>query len=309
MKSDEALLHLLRILYRDKYQFVAPTPATHARVIAKRSCKWASDLTDILGWSLPFQTDTVPPDIMELLNEGGVLSTAGGKFRSLVRVSSLRECLYLHSAFPTEDRNAVFFGPDSYRFADLINQELGERSVARSGHIVDIGTGAGVGAIVARTLNPDAKITMTDINPDALRLARINAAAAGMSITALHTDHLAGIEGTIDLVLANPPFIVDDRHRLYRDGGAMHGARATIDLTALTLPRLSLRGRLILYSASAIISGQDPLKVRLSAMATAHCCSLRYRELDPDVYGEELDRPAYAEVDRIALVAAIFERG
>ena len=28
-----------------------------------------------------------------------------------------------------------------------------------------------------------------------------------------------------------------------------------------------------------------------------------YRELDPDVFGEELDRPAYAHVERIAVVA------
>ena len=34
-------------------------------------------------------------------------------------------------------------------------------------------------------------------------------------------------------------------------------------------------------------------------------CSLDYRELDPDVFGEELDRPAYRDVDRIAVVAAI----
>ena len=28
-----------------------------------------------------------------------------------------------------------------------------------------------------------------------------------------------------------------------------------------------------------------------------------YRELDPDVFGEELERPAYAQVERIAVVA------
>jgi hypothetical protein len=32
---------------------------------------------------------------------------------------------------------------------------------------------------------------------------------------------------------------------------------------------------------------------------------LRYRELDPDIFGEELEKQAYADVERIAAVAAI----
>jgi hypothetical protein len=33
-----------------------------------------------------------------------------------------------------------------------------------------------------------------------------------------------------------------------------------------------------------------------------------YRELDPDVFGEDLDEPAYAQVERIALVGAVIVR-
>ena len=80
-------------------------------------------------------------------------------------------------------------------------------------------------------------------------------------------------------------------------------------MVAFTLPRLARGGRLILYSGSAIICGQDAMKAHLNALANNHGCTLRYRELDPDVFGEELERPAYAEVDRIALIAAVFERG
>jgi hypothetical protein len=35
---------------------------------------------------------------------------------------------------------------------------------------------------------------------------------------------------------------------------------------------------------------------------------MRYREIDPDVFGEELDDPAYRDVDRIALVAVVLTR-
>ena len=73
--------------------------------------------------------------------------------------------------------------------------------------------------------------------------------------------------------------------------------------------RLAGGGRLILYTGSAIIGGADPLREALASALAVRGCSLRYREIDPDVFGEELDGPAYAEVDRIALVAAIATRG
>jgi hypothetical protein len=34
----------------------------------------------------------------------------------------------------------------------------------------------------------------------------------------------------------------------------------------------------------------------------------RYEELDPDVFGDELDRPAYAAVERIAAVLVTARR-
>ena len=33
-----------------------------------------------------------------------------------------------------------------------------------------------------------------------------------------------------------------------------------------------------------------------------------YREIDPDVFGEELDAPAYANAERIAAVALVAEQ-
>jgi hypothetical protein len=34
-------------------------------------------------------------------------------------------------------------------------------------------------------------------------------------------------------------------------------------------------------------------------------CELRYSELDPDVFGEQLSQPAYREAERIAVVGAV----
>lgn len=298
-EADAALLRLIEMLADRDYRFVTPAPATHARVIARRSA--AEDLADVLGWSLPFALERIDAEILALLAAAGVLEGQ----RSTVRVSSLKGGLYLHSAYPTEAEDSVFFGPDSYRFADLIEAELG---APVRGTIVDIGTGSGVGAIVAAKLCPEAKVWATDVNPAALRLAAINARAAGVAVRMAESGTLDAVSGAIDLALANPPYIIDEGARTYRDGGGMFGGQVSVDMARMAVRRLAKGGRLILYTGSAIVRGEDGLYQALSALAEEAGCALRYRELDPDVFGEELERPAYAAVDRIAVIAAVFTR-
>lgn len=304
-ESDAALLRLIEALGRRGYRFVTPTPATHARVFARADRRVARDLADVLGWSLPFAPPAIDAEILALLEAAGALEATDDLLRSTLRVSSLKGRLFLHSAYPTDAADSVFFGPDSYRFADLIEAELAPEPVADGSRIVDIGTGAGVGAVVAASLCPEARVGMTDVNAKALRLAAVNARAAGLAIRAVESDNLDPIDGAIDLALANPPYIVDAHARTYRDGGGMHGGQVSIDMARMAIARLAPGGRLILYTGSAIVRGEDRLRAALATLAGAQDCRLRYRELDPDVFGEELDNSAYAEVDRIAIVAAI----
>jgi methylase of polypeptide subunit release factors len=308
--ADDALLSLLDALKARDYRFVTPTPASHARVIARPDRREARTLRDIFGWSLPFAAEIAGPDMLALMHAAGIVEAdpTTGLLRSALRVSTLDGRLFLHSAFPTEAEDAVFFGPDSYRFADLIGHTLAALAPPPNPRIVDIGTGAGVGAIVAASLRPDAALIATDINPAALRLAAINARAAGIGIETRLGAGLAGAGGDLDVVLANPPYIVDAAARHYRHGGDMHGAGVALDMVGEALSRLARGGRLILYTGSAIVDGADPLRARLKALAAEAGCTASYRELDPDVFGEELDAPAYCDVDRIALVAAIVTR-
>lgn len=308
-REDVALLQLIDSLRERGYRFVTPTPASHARVVARPGRERARTLADVFGWSLPFAPDLLEPELLGLLELANMLDpVSGGLLRSHLRVSSLMDTLYLHSAYPTEGRYAVFFGPDSYRFAALIEAELASEPVAEHSHIVDIGTGAGVGAIVAAKLSGLGAATGTDVNPQALRLAAINARAAEVALHMVQGDDLGGVGRPIDLALANPPYIIDDDKRRYRDGGGMHGAEVALDMAQGALARLAPGGRLILYTGSAIVAGEDALKAALTGAAQTEKCTLRYRELDPDVFGEELERPAYRDVDRIALVAAILTK-
>lgn len=307
--SDGALLALLETLGRRGYRFVTPTPATHARIVARRDRRQAQSLEDVLGWSLPFERALLDPELLTLLDRAGAIEQAkDGRLRSRYRVSSLHDRLFLHSAYPTDAKDSVFFGPDSYRFAGLIAAELGACGEREGAHIVDIGTGAGVGAIVAAGMCPQARVTMTDINPEALRLARINGRAAGVHPRAVRGSDLAGVGEDVDVALANPPYIVDSSGREYRDGGGMLGGQISLDMARMAAERLAPGGRIILYTGSTIVRGHDMLRDALQRLADAQRMTLRYREIDPDVFGEELDTPAYATADRIAVVAAILDR-
>ncbi|MFC7499068.1 methyltransferase [Enterovirga sp. GCM10030262] len=305
-ESEPALLRLLAWLDRQGYDFVTPTPATHARVTARADKAEARSLRDIFGWSLPFAPELLPSTPTEALEQAGLLRRAGKLLRSGVRASRLGGRLFLHSAYPTEQKDAIFFGPDSFRFVDFIRSELPRAGRVR--RLVDIGAGSGVGAIMAAPLLPGARLTLVDLNAAALRLAVVNARHAGVAVEAIEGKSVDDVSGLVDLVIANPPYVMDGEGRSYRDGGDMHGARLSLDWTLAAARRLEPGGRMLLYTGVAIVDGRDALCEALERALPDLGCGLRYREIDPDIFGEELEKPPYADVERIAAVGAVVEK-
>lgn len=302
--GEPALAALLERLAALGYDFVTVTPETHRRVVDKRSR--AQDLPDVFGWSLPFRRDLMPPDLLDLLDRGGGLEAAGDLLKSRFRVARLGDRLFLHSAFPTDDKHAVFFGPDTYRFVRFLRARLeGERHVRR---LVDMGAGCGGGALSVADLLPGTQLTLVDSNPEALRLAHANAAANGVAIETIVGDTLDAVRGDIDLIIANPPYLMDDGGRDYRDGGEMLGARLSLEWALAAARRLPVGGRMLLYTGSAIVAGKDGLRAALAEALPALGCAFDYEEIDPDIFGEELAKPAYREVERIAAVGAMVRK-
>jgi len=298
----QALLALLGRLEDDGYDFVTPTPATHARVLSRAPAADEDPVRQLLGWSRTLPRGAAPAPIVELLAAGGVLEAAAAGVRSQVRVSRLKGLLFLHSAYPTTAADAVFLGPDSYRFADFVERELPRDF---EGLAVDVGGGCGVGALVAARRAPQARMLATDINPRALAFARINAAHAAIEVSTRLADGLEGAPDAVDLVMANPPYMANAT-QTYCDGGDLHGAGLSLAWAEAALQRLGPGGRLLLYTGAAIVrGGADPLRAALAALCARQAARLDYREIDPDVFGEELDTEAYADVERIAAVGAV----
>ena len=282
------------------YHFITPTPLTHARVNARPGNEWARGLRDVFGWSRPFQPDALTPEIFSAMRDAGVLIPLDkGGWRSLIRLSSLGGLLFAHSAFPTDQPDAVFFGPDTYRFAHAIDLVLHKHPVRRA---VDIGCGAGPGAIMVAKAWPGAEVLAVDINGVALRLTRSNAALAGAVVEAVESDLLDAVPGQFDLIVSNPPYLIDPLGRAYRHGGGPLGAGLSLDILDTALERLAPGGTLLLYTGSVIIDGHDAFEAAVMERVNQAGLTWDYRETDPDVFGEELAGGAYATADRIAAV-------
>lgn len=303
--ADQAIVQLGRALVQEGYRFTTITPESHRRVNARPENRIARDLAGVFGWSRPFEEGLLPENLLTLMRTADLLVAAPeGLHRSRVRFSTLGTQLYAHSSYPTEDRDAVFFGPDSYRFVALLRREV---SSAR--RLIDLGAGAGVGAL--SLCDRVRETVLTDINAAALRFARINAEINGCQrdgrLELCQSNLLDQVKGTADLIIANPPYLSDERARTYRSGGAL-GHELSVRIVREALPRLEARGRLILYTASPVQHGKDLFRAELETILSPSA-DLRYEELDPDVFGEELERPAYRNIDRLALVSCIVTSG
>lgn len=271
------------------------------QVNARPGNKFANDLRGIFGWNRPFTTATAGHKLIELMRNANILERVQDKWRSRIRVASLGANLFIHSAFPTTAADAIFFGPDTYRFVAALDRHFAHHD-APIRRVVDIGCGAGPGAVSAAIQLPHAEIIAVDINEAALKMTQVNAQAAGaLNVTSQFSNLLNGVTGEFDLIMANPPYLVDPSQRTYRHGGGELGAGLSVAIVEAALSRLAPRGSLMLYTGVAIRDGIDPFLATVESLVPPPF-TWTYHEIDPDIFSEELLHGAYQAVDRIAAV-------
>ncbi|GEP12242.1 methyltransferase [Methylobacterium gnaphalii] len=300
-ETTQALVELVQALREDGYAFTTVTPASHAHVNRRPGNERARSIRDVFGWSRPFDEGLLPSRWVALMRRANVLAEGADGLRSTIRVSSLDGELFVHSAYPPEAEDAVFFGPDTARFVSAVIGHLDTRTSPLR-RAVDIGCGSGAAGIAVAKRAPDAEVVLVDVNPAALRLAGVNAKLAAVTVEPRQSNLLSAVEGSFDLIVSNPPFMVDRLGRAYRHGGGAAGEGLSLAVVEAAAERLAPGGSLVLFTGAVIVDGEDAFRKAATAVCERAGLDWAYREFDSDAYGEELADPAYAKADRIALV-------
>jgi release factor glutamine methyltransferase len=133
------------------------------------------------------------------------------RVRELVRRRGLREPLAyvlgdwgFRRLVLRTDRRALVPRPETEIVVERCLALLAGREAPR---VLDVGTGTGAIALSIAQEHPGARVTATDVSPDAVALAGENAAALGLDVELVETDLVTGLTGPYDLVVSNPPYI------------------------------------------------------------------------------------------------------
>ncbi|WP_312051037.1 class I SAM-dependent methyltransferase [Acinetobacter schindleri] len=310
--QQQALLYLLNFLKQQDYQFIAITPLSHQRILDRKQNDLNKEITlkDIFGWNLGFKKTDLDPALFSILEEHQLLKIQENLYLSQVRVASLNNALFIHSAFPTIEQDAVFFGPDTYRFAYHLKQYLASRSDPLK-RAVELCCGTSAAAVSIAKYFPDYdELIVADLNPKALLYSQMNIDFAGLKkIHPVQSDLFANLQGQFDLIFANPPYLIDPHQRQYRHGGdELDGNALSFRIIKEGIQHLNPRGCIFLYTGVTVTQDGNRFLAHLeNLMRQYKNISWSYEEIDPDIFGEELEQPAYQHVDRIALALVKIE--
>ena len=127
----------------------------------------------------------------------------------------------------------------------LVEAALGLPQGAR---VVDVGTGSGAIALALKQERPDLDVVATDVSGDALDVARANAERLALDVAFARGDLLDAVEGELDAVVSNPPYVAErDRRTLAPDilrhepPGALFAGEDGLDVVRRLVPQAAER--------------------------------------------------------------------
>jgi release factor glutamine methyltransferase len=194
---------------------------------------------------------------------------------------------FLGNHFATDAR-ALIPRPETEQLVELV---LGAGPFLRA---LDVGTGSGVIALSLALKCPEAAITACDISPDALALAAENAARHGLSerVVFLESDLLAAIEGPLDLIVANLPYIPSPEiPKLSRE--VQHDPALALDGGADGLDLI----RRLAAAAPRLLAPDGMLALEIGHDQAPAVCAI----LASENYRDISTRPDYQNIDRFLI--------
>jgi len=149
--------------------------------------------------------------------------------------------------------------------------EVGLR-LGQGARVADVGTGSGAIALALKHERPDLRVVAADVSGDALDVARANAARLGLDVEFARGDLLDAVEGELDAVLSNPPYVAEGA-RLAPDilrhepPGALFAGPDGLDVVRRLVPQAAARARLLALEIGEGQAAEVAGLVRAAGMA------------------------------------------
>jgi release factor glutamine methyltransferase len=129
-------------------------------------------------------------------------------------------------------------------------------ALPQGARVVDVGTGSGAIALALADERPDLRVVATESSAGALAVARANAARLGLAVELVEGDLLEPVDGPVDAVVSNPPYVRDGERLApelaYEPREALYGGPDGLEV----LRRLAAAARDVPFVAFEVGLGQ-----------------------------------------------------